>query len=371
MSLWVEIVSTAWTILLKSSVYMLLGFFVAGLLSVYMKPEMIRRYLGRGRVRPVFMSALMGIPLPLCSCGVVPAAAGLKRQGANRGATLSFLISTPETGVDSIPVTYALMDPVMTVIRPVAAFVTAVVAGIAENFFGRSNRSGADPSPANISESRRCCSAQGAADKNISPRKTAVKKLMQGMQYAFVELLGDIGPWFLFGVLLAGIISCIIPDNFTESFPGGHFAAMLIMLVAGVPMYICATSSTPIAAALVLKGLSPGAALVFLLSGPATNVASMTMVGKLLGKRSLVIYLGAIAACSLAFGVFTDWVYMKLGVSARTIVASLPELMPPSIEIAAVIILLILIVNARFRAYKEKKSCSCGSVKSTEPLNVM
>ena len=138
MKIIIEILAASWQVFLESAVYMLFGIFVAGILYVFLKPEKIGRYFGRGKVRSVLIAALAGIPLPLCSCGVVPAAAGLKRQGANNGAILSFLISTPETGIDSIPITYALMDPVITLMRPVAAFITAIIAGIFENFFGQS-----------------------------------------------------------------------------------------------------------------------------------------------------------------------------------------------------------------------------------------
>ena len=345
---------------------MLFGFFIAGLLYVFIKPSIIQRFLGKGKIRPVFMSALMGVPLPLCSCGVVPAAAGLHKQGANRGATLSFLISTPETGMDSIPVTYALMGSVMAIVRPVAAFTTAMIAGIIENVFGKTKAIGSNqPSTENIEDS--CCTSGHPNSSNHTHPEVTGKRLHAGMKYAFVELLGDIGPWFLIGVLLAGFISSVIPDNFTDAFPGGRFTAMLVMLVAGIPMYICATSSTPIAAALVLKGLSPGAALVFLLAGPATNAASLTMVAKLLGKRSVAIYLGAIALCSLAFGVLTDWVYQKLDLSAEAIVANVSDIIPPAIEIAAAALLFFLIVNALFQSYKEKHACTCASVSKTEP----
>ena len=131
-----DILKEAWYLYLDVAVYMLFGFFVAGLLYLFFKPDKIKHYLGKGKIKPVFLAACFGIPLPLCSCGVVPVAAGLKKQGANSGAALSFMISTPETGVDSIAVSWAMLDPIMTVIRPVDAFISAVLTGIAQNFFG-------------------------------------------------------------------------------------------------------------------------------------------------------------------------------------------------------------------------------------------
>lgn len=345
---------------------MLFGFFVAGLLYIFIKPSIIQRFLGKGKIRSVFMSALMGVPLPLCSCGVVPAAAGLHKQGASRGATLSFLISTPETGIDSIPVTYALLGSVMAIVRPVAAFTTAIIAGIMENVIGKTKTIDLNPSYAKNVE-KCCCTSMQTNSSYQTRSETTGKRFYAGMKYAFIELLSDIGPWFLIGVLLAGVISSVIPDNFTDVLPGGRFTAMLVMLVAGIPLYICATSSTPVAAALVLKGLNPGAALVFLLAGPATNVASLTMVAKFLGRRSMAIYLGAIALCALAFGVLTDWVYLKLDVSAQVIVAGISDMIPPSVETAASTLLFFLIVNAVFQSYKEKHTCTCASAGNTEP----
>lgn len=366
-----EILTASWDILLKSSIYMLFGFFVAGILYVFIKPEKINRYLGKGKIRSVFLSALAGIPLPLCSCGVVPAAAGLRKQGANKGATLAFLISTPETGVDSIPITYALIDPLMAVIRPLAAFVTSVVAGIVENFIGKTENEDTPSSRGGLTESGGCSGPENGSINASGKVLTMREKMVSGLKYAYVELLADIGPWFIIGVFLAGLISYLIPDNFAESYLGNRYLSMLVMLVAGVPMYICATSSTPIAAALILKGLSPGAALVFLLSGPATNIASLSMVSKFMGKRSLVIYLGSIAVFALLFGLLTDFLYMKLGLSAKAIVGRSTEIFPPTMEFLAAGFLIILIVNAAWRKYKEKSACDCSAKRKIEPIRVI
>ncbi|MBW2193274.1 MAG: SO_0444 family Cu/Zn efflux transporter, partial [Deltaproteobacteria bacterium] len=281
-----EILTASWHVFQESAIFMLFGFFFAGVLYVFIKPETIGRYLGKGKVRSVFLSALAGIPIPLCSCGVVPAAAGLKKQGANNGATLSFLISTPESGVDSIPLTYALMDPVITIIRPVAAFITAIVAGITENFFNRPDGAPDSPSPVTCADDDGCGCKNSTSDKSNPAKASMTAKILAGLKYAFVDLLGDIGKWFIVGILLAGMITYFIPDTVFESYLSNNFIAMLVMLAAGMPMYVCATSSTPIAAALVLKGLNPGAALVFLLAGPATNIASLSMVSGLLGRKS-------------------------------------------------------------------------------------
>jgi hypothetical protein len=340
----VEIIYASWQIFYESAVYMLLGFFIAGILYVFIKPETISRYLGGGKVRSVFLAALAGIPIPLCSCGVLPAAAGLKRQGANNGATLSFLISTPETGIDSIPLTFALMDPIIALIRPVAAFITAVVTGLFENFTTRWNNPSDKFSQISFSDSMDC----GCNSTVVNPGKTMEKpftaKIVSGLKYVFVDLLGDIGKWFILGILLAGMITYMIPDALFESYLANNFIAILVMLVAGIPMYVCATASTPIAAALVLKGLNPGAALVFLLAGPATNVASISVVSGLLGKKPLMIYLGSIAICSIMLGLFTDILYYSMGISATAVAGQAADIIPHFIKMGSAVILGVLLL---------------------------
>jgi len=345
----ISIVNASWQFFCESAIYMLFGFLMAGILYVFIKPETIGRYLGKGRVRPVLLAALAGIPIPLCSCGVLPAAVGLKRQGANNGATMSFLISTPESGVDSIPLTFVLMDPIIAVIRPVAALITAIVTGLSENAFSASDSSSKEIPQAFCSSSDGCgCkTTQGTQlDTEVKPFK---EKIISGLKYAFVDLLGDIGKWFLLGIALAGIITYLIPDTLFETYMTNNFLAMLVMLVAGIPMYVCATASTPIAAALVLKGLNPGAALVFLLAGPATNIASISMISGLFGKKSLLIYLGSIAICSIVLGLFTDLIYYGLGVSATAVVGQAADIIPYFIQIFGAVILAALMIYAGFQ----------------------
>jgi len=325
---------------------MLFGFFIAGILYVFIKPETVGRYLGKGRVRSVLLAALAGIPIPLCSCGVLPAAVSLKRQGANNGATMSFLISTPESGIDSIPLTFALLDPIIALIRPVAAFVTAIVTGIFENVLFPSKSSSDNISEVVCTGSGGCCSTGILKSQAELEEEPFIKKIVYGLKFAFVDLLGDIGRWFLLGIILAGIITYMIPDSFFQSYLNNNFTAMLIMLVAGIPMYVCATASTPIAAALVLKGLNPGAALVFLLAGPATNIASISMISGLFGKKSLLIYLSSIAICSIVLGLFTDMLYYGMGVSAMATAGQAADIIPHYVQTSSAVILAVLIIFA-------------------------
>ena len=258
---------------------------------------------------------------------MLPAAVSLRKQGATQGATTAFLISTPESGVDSIAVTWAMMDPVMTVARPASAFITAFVAGVAENLF--SFRKGDPPVIPDLT-----CPVDGCCDGvNCDPKvhrnhHSFTEKLRAGLKFAVTDLWGDIAPWFFFGLLLAGLITVLIPDDLFSRHLGSGLPAMLLMLAVGIPLYICATASTPIAAALILKGVSPGAALVFLLAGPATNMASITVLLGTMGKRATAIYLAAIAVCSVLLGLAVDQVYAVLGISAKAAAGQAAEIFP-------------------------------------------
>ncbi len=346
----------SWNVLGDASFYLLAGFGIAGLLHVLLPDEKVMKYLGRsaGRLRSVINASVLGVPLPLCSCGVIPAAISLKKRGATRGATLSFLISTPQTGVDSIAITYALLDPIMTVFRPVATTVTAITAGLMENvvepvtsFVGKktldgedecscADHSGCDPILASTvlpmvsstsDGSDPCCESSCCESSCCAPSRGG-SSLLNGLKYAYIDLMGDIALWLVVGILLAGLISYAMPAELISTYLGGGILSMFLALVVGIPLYICATASTPLAAVLIAKGMSPGAAFVFLLAGPATNVATITMVLKFLGKRSALVYLSSIAVCALLFGLLLDLIYGMLGVDASSIAGSAGALMP-------------------------------------------
>ena len=312
--------SIAWEtmgVFYEASVYLLAGFFVAGLLHVYLPADLIARHLGRNDTRSVGLAALFGAPIPLCSCGVLPAAASLKKQGAGRAPLVSFLISTPETGADSVALTYGLMGPVMAVVRPVVAVVTALVAGIA-SIGVREDAAGPTPSDDAGAEAG---ASGGSRDETRAPEDpldetcapggaapAGARRFLHSLEYGFSSVLDDIALSLVVGLLLTGVLVGLLPDDFFIEVLGwgSGIMPMLAMIVVGLPLYLCASSSTPIAAAMMAKGLSPGAALVFLLVGPATNLATMTVVGQLLGRRHLGVYLGAIVLVSLAAGILVD-----------------------------------------------------------------
>ena len=271
----------------------------------------------------------------------------LRKQGANNGSITAFLISTPESGVDSISITYALLDPIMAVARPFVAFVTAATAGIVENLFNpkaMNNKVTPDLScPVDA-----CCDGINCSPEEHRHHHTFFEKLLGGFRFAFSDLWGDLAGWFLVGLLLAGLITALIPDDLFGKYLGSGLPAMLLMLAVGIPLYICATASTPIAAALILKGISPGAALVFLLAGPATNIASLTVLTGVLGKRATVIYLTTIAVSSVFFGLVVDQVYGSLGLSPQAMIGQASEIIPKWAGLIGTLIIVFMSIMPLF-----------------------
>ncbi len=292
---------SVWVILGQSGPYLLLGFTIAGFIKVLLPEDRVFRHLGNDNFRSVWIASICGAPIPLCSCSVVPTAMALKKAGASKGATTSFLIATPETGVDSMGVTYALMDPWMTIARPIAALVTALGAGTLVNRFARGGSK--DPLPPTPSH---CCAGPGSGP---GKRRGLTRLVSDSLRFGFGKLLDDLAPWFVVGFLVSGLLAIWMPDDFFDSVLPGGWVTSLTMLVVGVPFYVCATASTPIAAAMIAKGLDPGAALVFLLAGPATNLATMTVVNGFLGRRVLGIYLLSIASFALLLGALVNFLY--------------------------------------------------------------
>lgn len=294
--------SYAWTILCESALFILVGFGIAGLLEMALSGERAIRLLSARRARSVFLATLVGVPLPLCSCSVLPTAVTLRRRGASRGATLSFLISTPETSVTSILLTYALLGPLMAVYRPIAACITALTAGLLENAReGRAETGEAAPG----GEASPPGSSAGVSSLPIMSAETvggARGGLGAAMRFAFVDLFDDIFGWVLVGVLAAAAIKVWVPPDLVGSVLSGPLESYVLMVLIGIPMYVCAEASTPIAAALIAQGMNPGAALVFLLVGPATNIGSLGVLHRELGRRTVILYLLTIIIVAVFMG---------------------------------------------------------------------
>ena len=356
MELFIAAVQESWHLLREASVYILFGMLVGGLLKVFLNPSFVADHLGRGKFSSVIKAALFGIPIPLCSCGVLPAAASLKRQGANNGATTAFLISTPESGVDSIAITYALLDPLMTVARPVSAFITAVAAGISENLLQSQKEADWKRVIDRSCPIDKCCDGNSCPPGEHTRHHTFREKLWFGLKFGLDDLWGELAGWFFAGLALAGIISAVIPQELMSRFLGGGLHSMLIMLLVGVPMYICATASTPVAAALILKGVSPGAALVFLLVGPATNVTSLSVLFGLLGKRAAAIYLVMLSLFAVLSGLTLDMIYGSLGISATAIAGQGGEVIPSWLQIIGAVTVLLLSIKPMFLCFKKRFS---------------
>ena len=289
----------------EMSPYLLLGFLLAGLMHAFIPGTIYSKYLAKPNMRSVVLAALFGIPLPLCSCGVLPTAMSLRREGASKGAAVSFLIATPQTGVDSIIATFSLMGLPFAIIRPIAALATAIFGGKMVNVIEGDEGAGKFDSTNEQAHDDLCGdSCCGGHDK--VPTSFA-GKVIEALRYAYIDMMESVGKWLVVGLIVAGLITIFVPDSYFEIFKDNSFTSMLLVLCISIPMYLCATGSIPIAVALMMKGLTPGAALVLLMAGPACSVASVLVVSKVLGRRTLTAYLGSIISGAVGFGLVTDY----------------------------------------------------------------
>lgn len=276
------------------SPYILLGFLIAGILHSFVKPEMMARHLSGKGLKPVVKAALLGIPLPLCSCGVLPTAVSLRRQGASKGASTSFLIATPQTGVDSIAATYSLLGLPFAIIRPIAALVGSVFGGAAVSSLCDDN---AEPAQSS------CCEISTPDE-----HKSFWQKIVSALRYGFIDMVGSVGKWLVIGLIIAAVITVTVPDELFLGLSQYPILAMLVMVIIAVPMYICATGSIPIALSLICKGLTPGVGFVLLMAGPAANFASVMILNKNLGKRATIIYVMSVVLTAILFGLLIDYI---------------------------------------------------------------
>lgn len=274
--------------------YLLLGFLIAGILKIYVPQRYLSKKLGKPNFSSVFFGALMGVPLPLCSCGVIPTGVSLKKNGASDGATISFLISTPQTGVDSIMITWSMLGWPFAILRPFIAFATGIFGGVISNYLNKSEAKKEE--------------GQKIEYEELEKFPNQKERFFAMIRYAFFDFMDDIAKWLTIGLLLAAAIDVMIPESFIENNLGNPWLEMIFALVLSVPLYICATGSVPLAAVLMLKGLSPGAALVLLMAGPATNAATITVISRVMGMKNLMIYLFAIISGALVFGGLVNYI---------------------------------------------------------------
>ena len=307
------------TLFSEMAPFLLLGFLLAGILHVWVPNHLYVPKISKPNFKSVLWSALFGVPLPICSCGVIPTSIALRKEGASKGASVSFLISTPATGVDSILATYSLLGGPFAILRPVAAFVTAMLGGLFTNVVTKNEPEtgvavvGETHEPHHEHEHCDCdgdhcsCSQEGHDEHS---KKSFVQKVRETLEYGFVNMIGDVSKWLIIGLLLGALIAAFVPDDFFLFLHEYPLLCMVVVLVLAMPMYTCATGSIPLALALVEKGITPGAALVLLMAGPATSIASMLVVGKAFGKRTLAAYLTSIALGALFFGFIIDTFFM-------------------------------------------------------------
>lgn len=353
----IELLQNIWAVFLDTAFWLLLGLLAAGFIKSYISEDTMQRWVGGRGIVAVSRAALFGAPLPLCSCGVLPAAMGLHRAGASKEATVSFLISTPETSVDSVAVTYALMGPLMAVYRPIAALTSAVITGLLTALVNDD----VTTSAASV-ETSSCCSPRaesadtascarndeaGQAPACCSTTQAAEVKhgrFFSAIRYAASELLDDIAAWMAVGIVIAGVMLTYVPPDWLAQWGQGLYA-MLLMLLIGIPMYICAVASTPVAAGLILAGVSPGAALVFLLVGPATNIAGLALIGRELGIRVTVVYLAGLSVISVAMGLLLEYLLQTTPWQVNVRLGEANMMLPMLLSWGSAILLLILAIK--------------------------
>ena len=358
-----------WLLLVTAAPWLLLGFAIAGLIHAFIPEDLMTKHLGAEGFGTTVKAAFIGAPLPLCSCGVIPAALGLRRSGASKSATVSFLVATPETGVDSVSVSYAMLGPIMAIVRPIAAICSAIVAGVLVGKEDKQQVPVDDTGPA-VS----CCSKPQATEKiptasccsSQDPvKQTFAEKLMSAFHFSTGKLIADTAQWLVIGIFFAAIVQTYVSTDFLASHGEGIFA-MTVMVLVSIPMYICATASTPIAAGLLFAGVSPGSILVFMLAGPATNIATLGVVGKELGKRSLAAYLFGVIATAMVFGGALDYGLAYFNINIREGIVEHQHLVPEIVSQTLAWVLIALIARAFFDKARDRFSVTAATSPATK-----
>lgn len=349
MDLFFELLNNLFILANEASPFLILGLVIAGLMKTWVPTQILSKHLGSGN-SAIFKAAFIGAPLPLCSCGVIPVATQLKRSGASAPATSSFLVATPETGVDSVTVSYALLGPIMAIYRPITAIVSAIFTGFLVSTI--KNSDAVDCDKPQTSSTKSCCSSKNEAtnspqdiahqahEHNAEKEKSsccaskatpktdsALGKTLLGIKYAFGQLIDDLIVWLFIGLLFATLVKTFLPAEFLLSY-GSGITAMLVMIAISIPMYICATASTPIAAGFILAGISPGTALVFMMAGPATNISTLGVIKNEMGKQVLVRYLLGITISAISFGLLFDFGLNYFGININEQMSHNHDMLP-------------------------------------------
>lgn len=304
----IEFLHKVWALFLEMSPYLLLGISFVAILDLFVSKSFIAKQVSRNNLGSIVKTAVFGIPLPLCSCGVVPTSVYLEKSGASKPSVVSFLISTPQTGIDSIVATYGMLGPIFAIFRPLAAFVMGIIGGIVTMFFQNSFHN-----KDTVKDNFQFNEIELIKDGNF------LNRAKKSLRYAFVEFVDDISTQFLVGLIIAGAIAYFVPDDFFASYLGNNKAlGLLAIILFAIPMYVCATASIPIAVSLMMKGFSPGIAYVFLVAGPVTNAASIVILAKVLGKKLIIIYILTVIILAILFGLLLDWIFIITGINPHT-----------------------------------------------------
>jgi uncharacterized membrane protein YraQ (UPF0718 family) len=338
-----------YSLALDASFWLVIGLIIGGVFKTLIPTEFLHKHLSKPGFSSIIKAAILGAPLPLCSCGVIPAAMGLRDAGASKSATTSFLVSTPETGVDSVFITYAMMGPFMAISRPIIALFSAITTGTLVNLFDTE-----DDMVDKRSIETSCCSSKKQPQETIQPNETDgccskeeiktesyFSKIFSGVKYAFTNLLDEIIFWLAIGLLFAAIVQTFVPSDILIKY-GTGWTGMLVMLVVGIPMYVCATASTPIAAGFLMAGISPGAVIVFLMAGPATNMATLGIINQQMGKRTMLLYLLGIMSTSLLSGFAINWLVSSNEINITEHLKAHTGLIPFWLQMVSLLLLLTL-----------------------------
>lgn len=349
--------SNFWDLVIESAPWLLVGYLLAGVIKQLIPSSWVEKQLASTGFGSIVKGAFIGAPLPLCSCGVIPASLAIRKAGASKGATSSFMVATPETGVDSIAFSYAVLGPIFAIARPIGALFSAIVAGVLVMLFDREDRAPAasavksaccasgdaagqtragSVAAESVSGESGCCASNAAAEPDFG------EKLLGAFRYGYGRMIEDTAMWLAIGLIAAAVVTTVVPESFFLRW-GDGLLAMLIMVLVGLPMYICATASTPVAASLLFAGISPGAALVFMLTGPATNIATMGVIKQHLGSRSLLAYLVGVIGAAIACGLLLNSLYAAFAWPLQLNLMSHGETWPLWRQAAAVLLLLLVL----------------------------
>jgi uncharacterized membrane protein YraQ (UPF0718 family) len=322
-----------WNLVIESAPWLLVGYLLAGVIKQVIPSSWVEKQLAEPGLASVVKGAFIGAPLPLCSCGVIPTALAIRKSGASKGATASFLVATPETGVDSISFSFAILGPVFTIARPIAALVSAIVAGILVRVIDTDD---------NLVVEEKSCGSCCSSNKAESVEPSMQKKLISAVNYGYGRMISDTAKWLSIGLVAATVITTYVPQSFFLQW-GDGLVAMMIMVVVGLPMYICATASTPVASSMLFAGISPGAALVFMLTGPATNIATMGVIREQLGNRSLIAYLIGVICTAIICGLMLNQLFNVFGWSLQLELMAHGETWPLWRQLAAVLLTVLVL----------------------------